>query len=133
MIIVSISAGDAVAPSRRAARRCDVANGDDIFQLESGEVGERVVEAHFVALERLQGLVGAIEQPADVLQLMLAPAGVDVDDAHLFADADHGTGSDRATRSAVRCRVPVSTCRHRRVGHEVDVGPAIRRWSGNRG
>ena len=50
-----------------------VADGDDVLDLERGEVAERVVEAGLVALERLQRLVGAIEQPADLLQLALVP------------------------------------------------------------
>ena len=34
-----------------------------------------------------------------------------------------GTSIERATRSAVRCRVPVSDVGHVGVGHQVDVGP----------
>ena len=34
-----------------------------------------------------------------------------------------GTSIERATRSAVRCRVPVSEVGHVRVGHQVHVGP----------
>ena len=101
--------GDAVHHLAALHHGGDVADGDHVLELERGEVAERVVEAGLVALERLQRLVGAVEQSADVLQLVLAAAGVDVDDAHLLADADTtGTSSERATRSAVRCRVPVS-------------------------
>jgi hypothetical protein len=65
-----------------------IVHGDDVLDLECGERAGGVVEFVLVALERLQRLVGTVEQPADVLQLALHAAGVDVDDAHLFADAD---------------------------------------------
>jgi len=101
----------------------DVANGGHVFELERGEIGQGVVEAHLVALQRLQCLVGAVDQAADVLQLVLHPAGVDRDDAHLLADTDHRY-RDRTSDPLGRA-MPGSGLagRHRRVGHEVHVGP----------
>ena len=101
----------------------DVAQRHDVLQLDAGEVGDGVVEAHLVALERLQRLVGPVEQAADVLQLVLRAAGVDVDDAHLLAG--------RHDRHAQRAGDPLGGAvagaglagGHRRVGDEVHVGP----------
>ena len=76
--------------SPRCTDRDDVAQADDVFDLDRGEVRDGVVEAHLVALERLQGLVGAVEEVADLLELTLAASGVDVDDAHLLAGGDNG-------------------------------------------
>ena len=80
----------------------DVTEGHDVLQLDAGEVGDGVVEAHLVALQRLQRLVGPIEQAADVLQLVLGPAAVDVDDAHLLARRHH-RHAQRAGRPARPC------------------------------
>ena len=77
--------GDAVDHLAALDDGDDVAERDDVFDLDGGEVRDRVVEAHLVPLERLQGLVGPIEEMADLLELTLAAAGVDVDDAHLLA------------------------------------------------
>ena len=111
----------------------DVAHGDDVLDLERGEAAQRVVEPGLVPLERLQRLVGAIEQPADVLQLVLRAAGVDVDDAHLLADADdrHLQRPGDALGGAVAGAGLAG--RHGRVGHEVDVGPGDARARRRRG
>ena len=101
----------------------DVAQRHDVLQLDAREVGDGVVEADLVTLERLQRLVGAVEQPADVLQLVLRAAGVDVDDAHLLARRDHGH-LQRARHPLGRAMPGARLARgHRRVGNEVDVGP----------
>ena len=99
-----------------------VADGDDVLDLERGEVAERVVEAGLVTLERLQRLVGAVEQPPDLLQLALGAAGVDVDHAHLLGRRDHGhveRAGDTLGRAVARAGLAGG---NRRVGHEVDVG-----------
>ncbi len=64
--------GDAVDHLAALDDRDDVAQCDDVFHLDRGEVRDGVVEADLVALERLQGLVGAVEQVADLLELPLA-------------------------------------------------------------
>ena len=72
MIIVSISSAMRCTISPRCTTATTSRSDDDVFELGGGEVGDRVVEADLVALERLQRLVGPVEQPADVLQLVLA-------------------------------------------------------------
>ena len=100
-----------------------VAQRDDVLQLDAGEVGDGVVEADLVALERLQRLVGPVEQPADVLQLVLGAAGVDVDDAHLLAGRHHRDLQRAGDALGGAVAGAGLAGRHRRVGHEVDVGP----------
>ena len=123
--------GDAVDHLAALHDGDDVAQRHDVLQLDAGEVGDGVVEAHLVALEGLQRLVGPVEQPADVLQLVLRPAGVDVDHAHLLAGR-HDGHLQRAGDAFGRA-VPGAGLARRdgRVRHEVDVGPgdaaAVRR------
>ena len=83
----------------------------------------RVLESHLVALERLQRLVRPVEQPADVLQLMLGTAGVEVDDAHLLARRDDGHLQRAGDPLGGAMAGPRLARRHGGVGDEVDVGP----------
>ena len=46
----------------------DVADGDEVLDLEGGQRRRDLVEAVLVALEGLQGLVGPGEQPGDRLE-----------------------------------------------------------------
>ncbi len=97
---------------------------DDVLDLERRQVVDRVVETDLVALEGLQGLVGAVEQTPDLLELSFEPAGVDVDHAHLLRR--------RHDRHVERPGDPFSSAmpraglarRHRGVGDEVDVRPS---------
>ena len=57
--------GDAVHHLAALDDGDDVAQRHDVLQLDAGEVGDGVVEADLVALERLQRLVGPVEQAAD--------------------------------------------------------------------
>ena len=101
----------------------DVAQRHGVLQLGRREAEHGVLEAHLVALERLQRLVRPVEQTADVLQLVLRPAGVEVDDAHLLAGRDDG--HLQRPGDALGGAMPGARFarRHRRVGDEVDVGP----------
>ena len=58
----------------------DVAQRDEVLDLEGGQAGRHLVEAVLVALEGLQGLVGPVEQPGDRLERVLLVADVDGDD-----------------------------------------------------
>ena len=101
----------------------DVTQRDDVLELQPGQVGDRIVEADLVPLERLQRLVGAIEQAADVLQLVLGAAGVDVDHAHLLARRHHRhlqRAGDALSGAVAGARL---AGRHGRIGHQVHVGP----------
>ena len=87
------------------------------------ERGRHVVEAVLVALERLQGLVGPVEQARDRLERVLLVADVDGDDRHVLGHRDH--------RHVDRAGHPLGGAvagaglrrRHVGVGHQVDVGP----------
>ena len=54
--------GDPVHHLAALDDRDHVAQGDDVFDLDSGEVGDGVVEFGLVSLECLQGLVGPFQQ-----------------------------------------------------------------------
>ena len=101
----------------------DVAHGDQVLHLQRGERGGGVVQADLVALQRLEGLVAADEQPRDLLQRVLGVADVDGDDAHVLADGDdrHGERPGHPLGRAVPG--PRLAGEHVRVGHQVDVGP----------
>ena len=99
-----------------------VAHGDDVLDLERGQVAEGVVETELVALERLQRLVGAVEQATDLLQLALGAAGVDVDHAHLLGGRDDGHVERTGDTLGGAVAGAGLAGGHRRIGHEVDVG-----------
>ena len=63
--------GDAAHHLAALQHRDHVAHGHEVFDLEHGERGRAVVEPALVALERLQRLVGPVEQPGDLLQQVL--------------------------------------------------------------
>ena len=67
----------------------DVAHGDEVFHLDGAQAGGDLVEPVLVALERLDGLVGAGEQLRDRLEGVLLVAGVHRDDRHVLGDRDH--------------------------------------------
>ena len=122
MIIVSISS----AMRCTISPRCTTATTSRTVTTSSistrGQVGDRVVEPGLVALERLQRLVGPVEQPPDLLQLALAAAGVDVDDAHLLGRR-HDRHVERAGDTLGGAVTGAGLARgHGRVGHEVHVG-----------
>ncbi len=102
--------------------RDHVTNRDDVFHLERSEVADRVVETNLVALERLQRLVGTIEQATGLLQLAFGAARVHIDHAHLLGRGDH--------RNVERSGDPFGGAvagaglagGHRGIGHQVHVG-----------
>ena len=122
--------GDAVHHVAALHHRGDVADGGDVLELVGGERAERVVEPGLVPLERLQRLVGAVEQAADVLQLVLGAAGVHADDAHLLAGADdrHLQRASDTLGGAVTGAGLAGG--HGGVGHQVHVGPGDARAVG---
>ena len=80
----------------------------EVLDLEGGQGAGDLVQAGLVALEGLQGLVGAGQDRGRALEHVPAAADVEGDDLHRLADRDHGKPVCLATRSAVRCRVPDS-------------------------
>ena len=123
MIIVSISS----AMRCTISPRCTTVTTSRTVTTSSTSRAVRLLIASsrrcLVPLERLQRLVGTVEQAPDLLQLALAAAGVDVDDAHLLGCRDdrHVERSGHALGGAVPGAGLAR--RHGRVGHEVHVGP----------
>jgi hypothetical protein len=66
----------------------DVAHGDEVLDLEGRQRAGDLVEAGLVALEGLQGLVGARQDGAGVLEDDPTTGDVQRDDAHRLADGD---------------------------------------------
>ena len=94
--------------SSRCSDRGDVADGDQVLDLQRGQRAGDLVEAGLVALERRQRLVGPGEDRCRALEDVAPPADVEGDDAHRLAHRDDRMPVWMATRSAVRCRVPDS-------------------------
>ena len=111
----------------------DVAERDEVLDLERRRAGLHRVEPVLVALERRQRLVGPVEQPRDRLERVLLVADVDGDHLHVLGHRDHRHGIERATRSAVRCRVPVSDVGHVRVRARGARWPGRCGWRRRRG
>src|SRR5690606_22959629 len=101
----------------------DVAQRRRVLQLGRGEVEQGVFELDLVALERLQGLVGPVEEAADVLQEVLGTAGVEIDDAHLLAGRHDGHVERPGDALGGAVAGAGLAGRHGGVGHEVDVRP----------
>ncbi len=97
----------------------DIAHGDEVVDLQGGEVGAHLVESHAVALERRDGLVGAGEDRAGVLQDVAPTVDVDRDGRHGLADADRGV--ECLTRDPVGGAV----ARARLVGGECGIGVQV--------
>ena len=66
----------------------DVADGDQVLDLERGQGAGDLVEAQLVALEGRQRLVGAGQDGAGVLEDVAPAADVERDDPHRLADRD---------------------------------------------
>ena len=75
----------------------DVADGDQVLDLQRGQRAGDLVEPELVALERGQRLVGAGQDLAGVLEHVADLADVDRDDLHRLRHRDH-----RVARSAGR-------------------------------
>jgi hypothetical protein len=69
--------------------RGDVPDGHQVLDLQGGEGAGDLVEAGLVALQRLQGLVGAGQDLAGVLQHVAQVADVDGDHRHRLAHRHH--------------------------------------------
>ncbi len=82
-------AGDAAHHLQPLGHRGDVADRDQILDLEGGQRARDLVEAHLVALERRQGLVGLRQDGRRVLEDVAAAGDVQRDDPHRLADRDH--------------------------------------------
>ena len=116
--------GDSVHHLTTLHHRDHISHRDHVLDLDGRQVVDRVLEAGLVPLERLECLVGAVEQTPDLLELSLEPAGVDVDHAHLLRR--------RHDRHVERPGHPFSSAmagaglagRNRGVGHEVHVRPS---------
>ena len=68
----------------------DVADRDEVLDLERRQGAGDLVEARLVALEGLQGLVGAGQDRGGVLEHVAAAVDVEGDDAHRLAHRDDG-------------------------------------------
>ena len=100
----------------------DVAHGDQVLDLQRGERGGGVVQADLVALQRLEGLVAADQQPRDLLERVLRVADVDGDDGHVLADGDDRHRERAGDPLGRAVPGPRLAGEHAGVGHQVDVG-----------
>ena len=100
-----------------------VAQGDDVLDLEGGQVGRDLVQAGLVPLEGLEGLVAATEDRRDGLQLVALVLGVDGHHGHVLGDRDDrdADGSGDTLGRAVPGAGLLG--RDVRVGHQVHVRP----------
>ena len=88
-------AGDAADHLEPLSDRRDVANRDQVFDLEVGQGAGDLVETQLVALEGGQRLVGPGQDRGGVLEHVAAAGDVQSDDVHRLAHRDH-----RVARSA---------------------------------
>ena len=101
----------------------DVAHRDEVLDLEGGQGRGDLVEAQLVALEGGEGLVGAGEDLAGVLEDVADLADVGRDDLHRLRHRDDGVA--RLLGDALGGAVPGAGLLggDRVVGHQVDRGP----------
>ena len=100
----------------------DVAHGDEVLDLQGGQGVGDLVEAVAVALERGDGLVGAADDRAGVLEHVAGLVEVEGDDVHRGRHRDDGhpgLPGDTVGRAVAGAGL---LGRDRRVGHEVDAG-----------
>ena len=101
----------------------DVLHRDQILDLEGGQRTGHLVEAAAIALQRLDGLVGPVQEHRDLLEHVLLVAAVHGDGVHALGDGDDGhvDGPSHPLGGAVPGaglgRGDVG------VGHQVHVGP----------
>ena len=86
-----------------------VVQRDAALELERGQARRDLVEAAAVLVERRERLVGLGEHDGDVLEDVLRAVEVERDDARSAEIAITSASVCLETRSAVRCRVPVSS------------------------
>ena len=100
----------------------DVADGDEILDLEGRERARDLVEPGLVPLQRGERLVGLGEDGVGALEHVAQAADVERDDPHRLADGDHGVAG--LLGDPFRRTVPGAGLARldRRVGHELDGG-----------
>ena len=115
--------GDPAHHLQPLGHRGDIADRDQVLDLQGRQRARDLVEAELVALQGRQGLVGAGEDRGRVLQDAALAVHVEGDQAHRLGDRDDREADLLA--HPVRGAVPGAGLlrRDRRVGHQLDARP----------